>query len=130
MAEYMAATRTNYFHVKDVEVFKKLVSQISDSMELFTCKMTDGDVMYGFGGYGFIKGFGEDGEDVDEVYNAFKDHVVMPDEAIVIEEIGAEKLRYLTAYAVVITTEKVEFADLRDKILEYVPDGFLLTDEY
>lgn len=130
MANYMAATRTNYFHVKNVDVFKEIVSQIRDDMEVFTCRTADGDMMYGFGGYGCICGFGEDGEDVDEVYNALRDHVVMPEEAIVIEEIGCEKLRYLTAYAVVITAKNVDFIDLREEVEKHLPTEFPLCDEY
>ena len=130
MADYMAVTRTNYFHVKDAEVFKEIVSQICDDMEVFTCEMSDGSMMYGFGGYGFITGFGGEDEDVDQVYNALRDHVAMPDEAIVIEEIGCEKLRYLSAYATVITEKEVDFVDLKEEVKKRIPTEFPFYDEY
>lgn len=44
--------------------------------------------------------------------------VIAPDDAIIITEIGYEKLRYLTAYAVVITRTEVEFVELRSAALE------------
>lgn len=44
--------------------------------------------------------------------------VVIPDDAIIITEIGYEKLCYLTASAVVIARTEVEFAELRSDALE------------
>ena len=122
MANYIGFTRSNYFRVTDPEAFKKIINCVitdEDSLDLW--ERTENGMTY----YGSICGLRHEAEDVDDddefeadaVYEALSE-VVAPDDAILITEIGYEKLRYLTAYAVVITRTEVEFVELRSAALE------------
>lgn len=127
MANYISFTRSNYFRVTDPEVFKKIINRVitdEDSLELWE-RTENGTTYYGFGAYSSICGLRHEAEDTDNddefeveaVYDALA-KVIAPDDAIIITEIGYEKLRYLTAYAVVITRTEVEFVELRSAALE------------
>ena len=123
MANYISFTRSNYFRVTDPEAFKRIINRVitdEDSLELWE-RTENGTTYYGFGAYSSICGLRHEAEDADNgdefeveaVYEALS-KVVAPDDAIIITEIGYEKLRYLTAYAVVITCEKTELVELRE----------------
>lgn len=127
MANYISFTRSNYFRVTDPEAFKKIISRVitdEDSLELWE-RTENGTTYYGFGAYSSICGLRHEAEDIDNddefeveaVYEALT-KVVAPDDAIIITEIGYEKLRYLTAYAVVITREKTELVELRETSID------------
>ena len=126
MANYYGITRTNYFHVNDPEGLKKLMRRVvSDEgdIDLWEDKDKEGNPVFGFGGYSSIVGIcpiennndGED-EDYDEAdYNLFVGELqklIVDGDAIIITEIGHEKLRYLTAYSVIITKNDVQNIDL------------------
>lgn len=127
MANYIGFTRSNYFRVTDPDALKKIIKAImvdGEKMELW--ELTEnGTTYYGFGAYGSISGLryasGNDNHgdefEADAVYEALG-KVVAPDDAIIITEIGYEKLRYLTAYAVIITRTEVEFVELRSDALD------------
>ena len=127
MANYISFTRSNYFRVTDPEAFKKIINRVitaEDSLELWE-RIENGTTYYGFGAYSSICGLRHEAEDsdnddefeVEAVYEALS-KVVAPDDAIIITEIGYEKLRYLTAYAVVITREKTELVELREASID------------
>lgn len=127
MANYISFTRSNYFRVTDPEAFKKIINRVitdEDSLELWE-RTENGTTYYGFGAYSSICGLRHEAEDVDNdgefeveaVYEALS-KVVAPDDAIIITEIGYEKLRYLTAYAMVITREKTELVELREASID------------
>ena len=127
MANYISFTRSNYFRVTDPEAFKKIINRVitdEDSLELWE-RTENGTTYYGFGAYSSICGLRHEAEDADNddefeveaVYEALS-KVVAPDDAIIITEIGYEKLRYLTAYAVVITREKTELVELREASID------------
>lgn len=127
MANYISFTRSNYFRVTDPEAFKKIINRVitaEDSLELWE-RIENGTTYYGFGAYSSICGLRHEAEDADNddefeveaVYEALS-KVVAPDDAIIITEIGYEKLRYLTAYAVVITREKTELVELREASID------------
>ena len=127
MANYISFTRSNYFRVTDPEGFKKIINRVitaEDSLELWECT-ENGTTYYGFGAYSSICGLRHEAEDADNddefeveaVYDALS-KVVAPDDAIIITEIGYEKLRYLTAYAMVITREKTELVELREDSID------------
>lgn len=123
MANYAGFTRSNYFCVTDPDAFKKIIDAVltdEDSLELWE-RTENGITYYGFGAYSSICGLRSKDEDdefeAEAVYEALSE-VVSPDDAIIITEIGYEKLRYLTAYAVVITRTEVEWVDLRSDALE------------
>ena len=123
MANYISFTRSNYFRVTDPEAFKKIINRVitdEDSLELWE-RTENGTTYHAFGAYSSICGLRHEAEDSDNddefevvaVYDALA-KVIAPDDAIIITEIGYEKLRYLTAYAVVITREKTELVELRE----------------
>jgi hypothetical protein len=105
MANYNCVVRTNYFHVKDAEAFEGFMEHVhGDDLELFYEK----DGSYGFGGYGSIYGYVEnvDDDDCEESYDdmikGLQTHLADGD-AIIITEVGFEKLRYLVGLVTVIT---------------------------
>ena len=127
MANYISFTRSNYFRVTDPEAFKKIINCVitdEDGLELWE-RTENGTTYYGFGAYSSICGLRHEAEDADNndefeveaVYEALSE-VVASDDAIIITEIGYEKLRYLTAYAAIITRTEVEFVELRSDALD------------
>ena len=110
MADYYGKTRTNYFSVTDDEKFKQIISSCKapDEIEVFEEKQEDGSIKYGFLCDGSIYGLPDrdgdstedcdDNEDVDYNYDTFCEALqqILPDgEAIIITEVGYEKMRYL-----------------------------------
>ena len=126
MADYYGITRTNYFSVKDPHQFKKIIENahctgFDSKIEIWERK--DGNkTLYGFGCYGSIEGLLENWEDNNDAdydgdydFSLFESElskIVSDDDAIVITEIGHEKLRYFTACSVVITSKGTELVNL------------------
>lgn len=124
MATYNGFTRTNYFSVTDEDMLRDIVDRIVwDNDDGF---FEDRGGKFAFGSYGSICGLrkaeSENDSDSDEdyddefeadaVYEALQS-IMAPDDAIIITEIGYEKLRYLVGYAVVITSKAIETVELR-----------------
>lgn len=110
MANYSCASRTNYFKVTDIDKLKELVESVN--AELFEGENNT----FGFGNYdNILMGFDdEDGESFEIVNELQK---ILPEgEVIIAKEIGNEKLRYLTAYAILITNKEVVSIELDDFI--------------
>lgn len=61
MANYVCATRTNYFRVKDEEEFRKLMSRVhgEDAVDLWEKTVND-EKLFAFGCYGLINGLRND----------------------------------------------------------------------
>lgn len=125
MANYEATTRTNYFRVKDAEALKALIARTTSDIEtvrLWSKECDDDNIRYAFGCYGSISGIKEDDELLDDSYDedAFERFVqglqecVVDDDAIVITEVGNEKLCYATAVATIITSTSCETVDLTE----------------
>lgn len=124
MANYYGATRTNYFHVKDANAFRSLMSNVyadEDEIDVWEEKDGNGDTVFGFGCYGSILGIRPDGttdnEDFDYDYEGFTKGLskcVADDDAIIILEAGHEKLRYLVGGAMVITSKASMYYDIAD----------------
>ena len=120
MANYNCAIRTNYFHVKDSELFRQFMSRVYGTegfMELWEEKDADGQTVFGFGCYGGISGL-QDALDVDEAsYDAFirglQQHI-REDDTVIILEAGWEKLRYLIGCAEIITCSGFEYLNISD----------------
>lgn len=124
MANYIGFTRTNYFRVTDAERLEEIVNKIiwdEDGLGFF--REEDGE--FAFGAYGSICGLcAPEGEsdysddviedDCDVVFEELR-NIVSPDSAIIITEIGYEKLRYLVGTAVVITKNGIEYVDIWDE---------------
>ena len=96
MANYLCSVRTNYFHVKDEDKFREMMSQVygcEDSVDLWQETDNEGKTVFGFGCYGGISGVinakEDENEDVDET--AFDEFIsglqkcVADDDAIIIE---------------------------------------------
>lgn len=120
MANYECTVRTNYFHVKDEEAFRKLVERIvsDDRIWLFEENDSDGKKLFGFGSYGSLDGIRKDNEENDDEYDEEEvlyqklQSCVAEDDAVIILAAGNENLRYVTGDAVCITHDKIEYLDL------------------
>lgn len=120
MANYECTVRTNYFHVKDEEAFRKLMEGIVSEygIELFEKNDPEGEKLFGFGSfsslYGICKDSAEDDDEYDEkevLYQKLQS-CVAEDDAVIILTAGNEHLRYVTGDAVCITHDKIEYLDL------------------
>ena len=99
-----------------------------EDLEVFHSADSNGNKVYGFGGYGGIAGYfnkEEDYEDNDEAWdNAYDNFInglvthVTEDDAILIFESGNEKLRYVVGSVAVITSKGYEYRDIRDVGME------------
>lgn len=123
MANYNCTIRTNYFHVKDEEAFRALMSRVYGSenpVEVFEDTDKHGCPVFGFGSYGGIAGVKnamcDENEDLDEsAYDEFIDELkklIADDDAIIILEAGHEKMRYITGQAHIITSKEEQFLDI------------------
>lgn len=126
MANYYCAVRTNYFAVKDGEAFEKFMAGVSgeDSVHVWKEPQKDGSVKYGFGCDGSISGWfseNDNEDDWDVAMEKFEaglmEHVAEGD-AVIIMESGHEKLRYITGYATIITSDGVDGINLVDAAIQ------------
>lgn len=128
MADYACVLRSNYFHVKDEESFRVFMNSVSgEDLHLWEEKdEKDGSTLFGFGCYGSIYGVtgyeddededieyeeNEDDEDEEEPYTLFLkglQEYIADNDAVIICEAGNEKLRYVTGFATVITSDGIE----------------------
>lgn len=118
MANYECAVRTNYFRVKDEEKFLEVMSHVyanEDTVDVWRLEEAPGDVLFGFGCYSGISGyFSNNDEDTfeseeDEAYCRFLTELqkcVAEDDAILIFEVGNERLRYVGGDVTVITCKQ------------------------
>lgn len=123
MANYCCTIRMNYFHVKDEDSFRNLMSRVygcEDSVELWEEKDKNGKTVFGFGVYGGISGLRDtDTDDIDDdsSYDDFIDRLqesVAEDDAIIIFEAGSEKMRYIVGSATIITSSVVKYMSITD----------------
>ena len=123
MANYYGFTRTNYFRVTDEDRLRKIIRSCAcgeDTLTLFE-NAEDGErTWFGFGCYDSIRGLDlSDSADEDDYpdydYDAFASalqKILCEGDAIIITEVGYEKLRYLTATAFIITKTDMQCLDL------------------
>jgi len=124
MANYDATIRTNYFAVKDAGEFRKLIHSVSaeDEVHIFEQAQPDGSKKLGFGCYGNIYGIPvkpdeDDSEpDINCFYNGLQ-RLVRGDDAIIITEVGSEKLRYAIGCSTVITSKEIQCVSIPDDAL-------------
>lgn len=128
MANFESTTRTNYFSVTDEEAFDvitgKLTSDDGNGVSVWS-KTVNSVKKYAFGAYGEIRYDDIPLTDSEEFLSEMQ--AILPDgEAFVLEEVGHEKLRYLSNMAYVITKYDSACIDLdafiRRKVREIVQD--------
>lgn len=120
MANYCAASRTNYFRVTDEEAYAKLFANLCGEGGIHDFSKTVGGIVYhGFGCYGSVE-YVVDSEDEeygtwDDGFGAFIEgiqEILPPDDAFIYMESGNEKLRYVTGFSVIVTKDKVEYINI------------------
>ena len=116
MANYYCTSRTNYFHVNNVEKFKDLIGRtypIGD-IEVNEQKDDNGNSTFCFGCHGTIDGLDVDGcLSQDAFYNELQ-KLVAENDAIIIFEAGAEKLKYVVGDALIITHDDIKRLSIDD----------------
>lgn len=121
MADWYGSARSNYFRVKDVEKFRELCSRWSITFIRKTENVngveTENPDLVGFlceGDFGGLPGYRYekgDGEDAPEKEYEFEDflhelsELLAEGEVAVMVEAGAEKLRYVTGYALAVNSK-------------------------
>jgi len=133
MADYYAKVRTNYFSVTDEDKFHQLMKMCSSNgspVEVFTNKSTDGkDIKFGFCCADSILGplapydnsepedldyeACDDEHDINLLYK-FLQKLVAKDDAVIITEVGSDKLCYLFGVCIIITRSEIRVVNLQD----------------
>lgn len=120
MANYECVTRSNYFHVKDADAFRKFMDRVYGGVDIWEEKDATGKLVFGFGAYGGICGINPpdgaaDDEQYDDSYDAFinelQEHIA-EDDAVIILEAGYEKMRYVVGSAIIVTHTEIEYLDI------------------
>lgn len=119
MANYYGTVRTNYFKVTDEEKYQEIFSNLTaeESIEDFTEKTDDGELLHGFGSYSTIDYCNEDDEDDDgcggiDRFIELLQPILADGEVFIYQEVGNEKLRYLIGLSVIVTKDKIEYVDI------------------
>jgi len=121
MADYYAFIRTNYFGVTDKTKFMNVIAscRAEDNIKIF--EHPNDPCKFAFGCYGNIYGIPDCEDDFEndiyEFYSELRD-ILIENDAIIITEIGYEKMRYLTGICTVITKQDIQFVNLCDKGVE------------
>ena len=117
MANFVSVVRTNYFHVSDPDRLAELAGQVYTDNGMGV-KVFESEGKYAFGEYDGILGIQEpDGEEGNISFFAFCEalqNILVDGDAIIITEIGYEKLRYLQGMVTVITKDKIDADDLSE----------------
>jgi len=141
MANYCGFIRSNYFRVTDGNRFREIIADCSceDRLDIFEDDAESN--IFGFGCYGCIYGLREPGvedselsDDMDRFYAALQE-VLHKDDAILITEVGYEKLRYLIGYTIIITKDGIDAVDLRSEAFKKAGEmlgveNYSTTDQY
>lgn len=131
MANYNCVVRTNYFHVKDVEAFTRMMDQVVgsvDEVKLWEETDQDGNPVFAFGCYSEIEGLPNDTCEDDEYgcidddsYEHFIDGLkkcIADNDAVIVMEAGNEKLRYVVGSAIIITSSDTKYLDITKLAVE------------
>lgn len=129
MADYFGVTRSNYFAVKDEEAFRRAIESCRSAVEKIKIfeKRVNGQKVFGFGCYSQLIGIPstEDEDDCETDMDAFYDalqQVIADGHAVIITEVGFEKLNYLVGDCTIITHKEIYFFNLRDTALAKARD--------
>lgn len=130
MSNYYGKTRTNYFSVTDENALRDIISRAcgsEDTVHLHVEQTISGEKKFMFLCGSEILGFpetdenGEVYEDCDYSFDDFTaalQKILPENEAIIITEVGSEKMRYLSGYVTVITQNEVAYGNLRNLGIE------------
>lgn len=121
MANFEGVMRTNYFHVKNADVFFRFMDEVeTDDGKLQVLKKGNvADNLLGFGCYGEILGVKDPKTgvvDYDAFLSKLQEHVV-DGECIIILQVGHEKLNYVVGCATIITPEAIRTEDISSAAL-------------
>ena len=119
MANYYGKTRTNYFRVTDEEALHNLIENRcagrEDNLHLYSETDENGITYFKFYCESTIEGLRSDEYEDEYSYDAFIDELqkLLPEnEAVIITEIGNEKMRYLHGSVIVVTQKETKYRDL------------------
>ena len=112
MANYYSVGRTNYFLVKDLEKFRQEINEIASSsgeIEIWDDESGENPNKVGLGFPDGIPNFmyNDDGEDVELNWVSIIGSHLEDDWVCVMQEIGSEKLRYLTGCSIAFNNKGV-----------------------
>lgn len=123
MADYTCTIRSNYFHVKDPDAFRAFMGRVygtTDFISFWQERDLSGQPVFGFGTHGAIGGLrnakADEDDDADEsAYDEFisglQEHVA-EDDAVILLEVGHEKLRYINGSATIITSSDRDYLSI------------------
>ena len=120
MANYECVSRTNYFHVKDAELFRTFMDTvIADDLHLWEEKDNNSNTVFAFGCEGTIYGIPDENGDssLDLFFEELQKYIADNDAAI-LTEAGHEKLRYVTGYATIVTQTDMQTIGIEPFSLE------------
>lgn len=110
--------RTNYFGVTDRDALKDLLERTvaEDTINIFD-DSTDPDKV-AFGCYGSIYGLPtEEGEEDLDAFLAELQRLLVPGDAVILQEAGHEGLRYIVGAATIITKDKIVYVSMDEVAL-------------
>ena len=132
MGTYNCTIRTNYFRVKDEEMFRKLMDRVYGTSEvmLFERESENHTKFFGFGCYGELSGLAlsKDEEDPDCEESSYEEFLsrlsqhVAEDDAVIIMEAGAEKMNYVVGSTIIITKNDIQYIDMTNAAIEKAKD--------
>lgn len=131
MANYQTSLRTNLFHVVDEELFEAFMDNLivdGDAIDILRSVDINGLPLYGFATHGTIIGSPFDfsgtidvidGDETDDgaMYDAFilgLQELVDEDDAVIMLEIGNEKLNDVYAGVTIVTAQDTDYIDMRE----------------
>ncbi len=128
MVSYTCTIRTNYFHVKDEDKLRSLISRTESlkspihPIHLWSEKDSDGKTVFSFGVYDGIVGIKNDEANFDssDAYDVFINSLqecVADDDAIIMIEAGHEKLR-VVGLVTIITSKGCEYLSVTESAVK------------
>lgn len=117
MANYVATSRTNYFGVKDrAAFFEELKMYSFEDIEVF--EASDDSDKIAIAGYCDLSVGYDDMEDETVEFAELISNHIKEEDACILTVSGNEKLRYVTAFAVAITSKGYHYIDAQTLALE------------
>lgn len=121
MANWYGSARSNYFAVKDLTAFEAWAAGAG----LHVLRAKDGSGKVGIcpgewsddGGWPVLY---DDADDPRDLAEELQPHLA-DGEVAMLKEVGAEKLRYLTAHMLVVTPAEIRYFDLEDLVCTEYP---------